>query len=140
MTDKNLQRLTESDAAFQDEIQQYIQSDSICDIAVELATAKALLAEMVRNAKTPVERQRIMPGARDCLKVVSALSSQYAEMQTRSGQILHRDVLEKFTSALCNIVCEEMELAHVPNYEKIIDKVLLRLDEAMPKGPLGKKK
>jgi len=126
---------------FEQEVQRYAESDDIGSVVEQLALAKALCSEVVRNAATPADRQKIMPQVRDCLKVIGSLSNQFLEMQARSGAMIHRSELDKFTDSLTALFCEVLEEAGIPDYEtRVIDKVIARLAETLPETAPPRKK
>src|SRR4051812_46896981 len=80
-------------AKFDAEVKRFAEASDVGSIVQELATAKALLNELVDNATTPEERQRILPITRDILKTIATLSAAHTERMLRANEYLSRDAL-----------------------------------------------
>jgi hypothetical protein len=126
-------------AQFDAEVKRFAEASDVGSIVQELATAKALLNELVDNATTPDERQRILPITRDILKTIATLSAAHTERQLKANELLSRDTLRKFAAAVCKIVCEELDGKHF-EWESTVDAITERLGEAVESATNGPSK
>jgi hypothetical protein len=129
-------------AQFDAEVKRFAEASDVGSIIQELATAKALLNELVDNATTPAERQRILPITRDILKTIATLSAAHTDRMLRANEMLSKDSLRKFITAVCQIVCESLDRKFI-GWEDTVDEITSRLGEAVEaanNGPAPKVK
>jgi hypothetical protein len=127
MNDKQAVRYRYNETRFNEQVAKFRDAENV-DLREELALAKAMLNELVDCDK--IERQRTLPAVRDCLKVIASLSESEMQRRLRENELLTRSALEKFATAVCNLVVDCLK-EKFPDWESTVDEITSRLDECV---------
>lgn len=114
------------EARFNDSVAKFRDAEAV-DLREELALARALCNEIADC--TSEHRQARLPALRDCLKVIASLTAAESDRRLRNNELLSRTALERYSTAVCRIVCEELQQSSLQDWEDVADKIAARLGE-----------
>jgi hypothetical protein len=98
----------------------------------EVAIAVGMLERRLNMVDTDAEFIQAFPQIERFFKTLADLKKSSFFLEQKSGAMLSRSAVHRLGQEICRIIVDELE--GIPNYERIVDRIILRIVPAIQKA------